>query len=179
MKRILITVVIILVSTLFFNRSYPENSFSYQYNSLALSGEVGEKAAEFELYTLSGEKLKLSDYSGKVVILDFWATWCPPCRKGIPDLIDLQKSFKDELVVIGISLDQPSARANLEAFIKQYGINYHVVLGNVEVAMAYGNIQAIPTSFVLNRKGVIVNKFVGLVNKSEYKKIIEELTKTK
>ena len=129
--------------------------------------EMGNNAApDFTLYTLDGEEVRLSDYLGKVVILDFWATWCAPCRKGIPDLISIQNEYKDELVVIGISLDQPATQDKLVPFIESYGINYPVVLGNIEVSDAYGNIQAIPTSFIIDQEGNIINKHIGLIPKS-------------
>ncbi len=135
------------------------------------------KAPDFALLTLDGEKVKLSDYAGKVVILDFWATWCPPCRRGVPDLISIQKEYKDDLVIIGISLDQPSTQKDIQPFIEEFGINYPVVLGNQEVSMAYGNIRAIPTSFVIDREGNIANKFVGLVPKSTLIDAIKPLLK--
>jgi peroxiredoxin len=129
-------------------------------------------APDFTLYTLDGEEVRLSDYLGKVVIIDFWATWCAPCRKGIPDLVSIQNEFKDDLVVIGISLDPPATQDELAPFIKQYGINYPVVLGNIKVSDAYGNIQAIPTSFIIDQEGNIINKHIGLVPKS---KLLEEI----
>ena len=140
-----------------------------------LTGKISsdEKLApEFSLYTLDGDEIRLSDYAGKIVILDFWATWCPPCRKSIPDLISIQKEYKNDLVIIGISLDQPSTQGELQPFIESYGINYPVVLGTLEVVEAYGNIQAIPTSFTIDGEGKIINKHVGLVPKST---LVEEI----
>ncbi len=136
------------------------------------SNMVSDAAPNFTLYTLDGDEVKLSDYLGKVVILDFWATWCAPCRKGIPDLISIQNEYKDDLVVIGISLDQPSTQDQLVPFIESFGINYPIVLGDLEVSAAYGNIQAIPTSFVIDKEGNIINKHIGLVPKST---LIEEI----
>ncbi len=86
-----------------------------------------------------------------------------PCRKGIPDLISIQNEYKDDLVVIGISFDQPATQDQLVPFIENYGINYPIVLGNIEVSAAYGNIQAIPTSFIIDQEGNIINKHIGLV----------------
>ena len=131
-----------------------------------------EKAPDFTLLTLDGKEVKLTDYSGKIVIIDFWATWCGPCRKGIPDLVSIQKEYKDELVVIGISLDQPSTQSSLQPFIDHFGINYLIVLGTQEVSVAYGNIQAIPTSFIIDGERNIVQKHIGLVSKET---LIEEI----
>jgi thiol-disulfide isomerase/thioredoxin len=134
-----------------------------------------DKSPDFELYTLDGEAIKLSDYFGKIVIVDFWATWCGPCRMAVPELVELQREYENELIIIGISLDQPYTQRNLKPFIKQYGINYPVVLGNQEVVEAYGNIRGIPTSFIINAEGEIVNKFTGYVPKSYYVTEIEKL----
>jgi thiol-disulfide isomerase/thioredoxin len=131
-------------------------------------------APNFDLTSTKGKTIKLSDYRGKVVIVDFWATWCPPCRKGIPDLIELQKEFKNDLVVIGVSLDQDT-KSDVVPFIKKYGINYPIVYGTNQVIMDYGSINAIPTSFVINKEGKIVDKHIGLVPKSEYEKKIKEI----
>ena len=138
----------------------------------------GDKAPDFELYALDGEVIKLSDYIGKIVLLDFWATWCGPCRMAIPDLVELQNKYENDLVIIGISLDQPYTQQNLKPFIEKYGINYTIVLGTLEVVEAYGNIRGIPTSFVINREGKIVNKFTGYVPKSYYVTEFNQLMST-
>ncbi|MCL5030650.1 MAG: TlpA family protein disulfide reductase [Bacteroidetes bacterium] len=122
------------------------------------------KAPNFTLVDTQGKKVSLSDYKGKVVIIDFWATWCPPCRRGIPDLIDIQKQFKNEVVVLGISVDTDT-KGDVPSFIKNMGINYTVLFATPEVVQAYGNIDAIPTSFIIDKKGKIVNQHVGLTPK--------------
>ena len=133
------------------------------------------KAGENDNY---GSELTLNDLRGKVVILDFWATWCPPCRKGVPDLIQLQKEFGDQLVVIGISLDAISrggATANdVVPFIKEYGINYPVVKGDMNIVQQYGGIQSIPTSFVVDRRGFVISRHVGLAPLETYREEIEK-----
>jgi cytochrome c biogenesis protein CcmG/thiol:disulfide interchange protein DsbE len=136
--------------------------------------EGGEKADDFKLISTDGKELKLSDFKGKIVLLDFWATWCGPCRRGIPDLIDLQKKYKDDLVVIGISLDRET-KNDVIPFIKEFKINYSVVYGDAAVVKAYGNIQSIPTSFVIDREGKLVDQHVGLMPKSVYENEIKKL----
>lgn len=136
--------------------------------------EASELAPNFDLTSTNGKNIKLSDYRGKIVIVDFWATWCAPCRKGIPDLIELQKEFKDNLVVIGISLDQDT-KPDVIPFINKYGINYPVVYATNQVIIDYGSINLIPTSFIINREGEIVDKQVGLIPKSKYEIKIKEL----
>lgn len=170
MLKNLITVMLLIMTTTLFGC---EGKSSQIGKTPEAAGNIDdEKAPDFTLLTLNGEEVKLTDYSGKIVILDFWATWCAPCRKGIPDLVSIQNEYKDEIVVIGISLDQPSTQRNIQLFIDHFGINYPVVLGTQEVSVAYGYIQAIPTSFIIDGERNIVQKHVGLVSKAI---LIEEI----
>jgi thiol-disulfide isomerase/thioredoxin len=139
-------------------------------------GIGNNKAPEFSLPSTDGKIVRLSDYKGKVVILDFWATWCGPCRKGIPDLIEIQKEFGKDVVVIGISLDDRTKK-DVVPYMKKVGINYPVAYGTLEVTELYGGVEGIPTSFVINRKGEIVDKHVGLIPKSEFIDQINKLLK--
>ena len=123
------------------------------------------------------EMLSLSDYKGKVVIIDFWATWCPPCIKGIPDLIELKKENKDSnFEVIGISLDSftrgGATKDKVSPFMQEKGINYPIVVGDPQVAQLYGGIRSIPTSFVIDKEGYIVSYYQGLVSLEQLKKDI-------
>lgn len=121
----------------------------------------------------SADQVSLSDYKGKVVIIDFWATWCPPCRKGIPDLIELKSEFKDQGVeVIGIALDditqRGTSKADIPPFMKEYGINYPILVGDPNVTQQYGGIRSIPTSFVIDKEGYILSYYQGLISKEQY-----------
>ena len=137
---------------------------------------TNDLAPGFTLKLTDGKDIKLSDHKGKIVIIDFWATWCPPCRRGIPDLVEIQKKYQKEVLIIGISLDNET-KPDVVPFIKQYKINYPVAYGNMEVVTAFGNIQAIPTSFIIDQAGKIVDKHIGLVDKSAYINKITELLK--
>lgn len=143
----------------------------------ARAAVAGDAAPDFTLESVDGGQVSLSDYQGKVVLLDFWATWCPPCRKGIPDLIELNNKYGDDLVVIGISVDRQNTIGAVPGFVEEYGINYPVVYMNEDVIQAYGAkygaIQSIPTAFVLNRDGVMVKKQVGLAPKEVFQQVIE------
>ncbi len=134
-----------------------------------------EPAPAWKLTDLNGKTVQLSDFKGKVVILDFWATWCGPCRAEIPDFVALQDQYRDKgLVVVGISLDQDGAKV-VAPFAKHYKINYPIVLGDDNVASQYGNIQAIPTTFIIDSNGNIVGSHEGVTEKSVFEAEIKKL----
>lgn len=121
-----------------------------------------ESAPSFHVISFSGQPLDPSEWKGKVVILNFWATWCTPCRYEIPELMQLQKRFPGSLEVVGLSVDESPA-AQVKEFVKQIGFTYPVAMASEKLQDEYGGILALPTSFVLNRQGQVVQKHVGLV----------------
>jgi peroxiredoxin len=126
------------------------------------SGLASRAAPDFALKDLNGRICRLADHRGKVVLLNFFATWCGPCHQEITDLVRLYERFKDKgLEIIGVSLDQ-GGEAVLRPFVKHYGISYPIVLGTSEVMLDYGGIKGIPTTFLIDRNGIISNYFVGL-----------------
>src|SRR5271163_4632034 len=120
-----------------------------------------DAAPEFKLTSLDGKPLTLADSRGKVILLNFWATWCGPCRAEIPDLIGLQKKYQERLQVIGLVVDDDDTEA-IKMFAESSGINYPVALASNEIRMHYGGIGALPTSFLLDGEGRIVQKHEGL-----------------
>lgn len=144
----------------------------------ALAQEVpsaGAPAPGWKLTGLDGKTVKLSDFRGKVVILNFWATWCMPCRVEIPHFVELQKQYGDRgLAIIGVSLDEQGPEV-VKKFVKQIGMNYLVVTGNEKIVAAYGGIEGIPTTFVIDRKGRIVRGYIGYNDKAVFEKEIQSL----
>lgn len=125
-----------------------------------------EYAPDFSLESLTGDMISLSQFKGQVVLVDFWATWCPPCRQSIPELVKLQEKYRENgLIILGLSLDDPQQANNeyLRAFAKHFKINYPILRANLDVVKAYnGNVQmAIPTLFVVARDGKMVDRHVG------------------
>ena len=126
-----------------------------------------DPAPDLKAKDVNGNELSLEAYKGKVVLLNFWATWCGPCRAEIPSLIRLQEAYKDRLQVIGMDVDDDDPE-QLRAFVKGQGINYPVAMTSLPVRLAYGGIGALPTLFVINRDSKVVQKHVGLFNPALY-----------
>jgi len=133
-----------------------------------------DPAPDFKLKDLDGHDLSLEPLKGKVVLLNFWATWCGPCRVEIPSLILLQNRYKDRLQIVGMDVDDDDESVVREV-VKNESINYPVALTSPEVRMAYGGIGALPTLFVINTEGRIVQKHVGLYNPALYETEVRAL----
>lgn len=126
-----------------------------------------EPVPTFNLQSFSGQTLNPAEWRGKVVILNFWATWCGPCRYEIPELMALQKEFPNSLQVVGLSVDE-APPAEVKQFAERMGITYPVAIASDQLQNRFGGILALPTSFVLDRQGRIVQKHVGLVPQDYY-----------
>src|SRR6202453_3196265 len=109
-----------------------------------------QPAPAFLVRDINGGVVSTADWHGKVVLLNFWATWCPPCREEVPELVDLQTRYKDRLQVIGISMDDPEDVRTVKKFAMQEGVNYPIVMASREIILEYGGVPALPTSFVVN-----------------------------
>lgn len=153
--------------------SEKQSSTTQNKTSPVVKKEQANIAPQFTLYDLEGYPVSLSNFLGKVVILDFWATWCPPCLKEIPHFIELYEEYKDKgLEIIGVTLDDPAATKD---FVESWQIPYTIVMGTEKVSRDYGNISAIPTTFVLNKNGEIYKKYVGYREKEVFEKDLHEL----
>jgi peroxiredoxin len=126
----------------------------------APKGRTGAGAPDFTVTDIQGKKLSLSDYKGKVVLLDFWATWCAPCLEEIPHFIEMQQSLGPQgFQTIGISMDD--GPKPVERFYQEHKLNYPVAVGDSKLADSYGGLYGLPVTFVINRDGQIRKKFVG------------------
>ncbi len=135
--------------------------------------ELSGTAPSFTLSAIDGKTVSLADFRGKVVILDFWATWCPPCRREIPDFVSLQKQYAGQgLQIVGIALDEPD---KVQMFAQANQMNYTVLLGDDEVSARYGGISGIPTTFIIDRTGKIVERFEGFRPRETFEETIKKL----
>ena len=123
-------------------------------------------APDVQLETLDGDTVRLSDYRGQVVVLNFWATWCPPCRREIPDLMRLQDRFGDRgLRVVGVSLDR-EGKAVVQRYVDDIGIDYTVDIDDGSIARAFGGVPALPTTYIIGRNGRIRGRVPGLATEA-------------
>lgn len=126
-----------------------------------------DPAPALQVNDLDGKPISLDDVKGKIVLLNFWATWCGPCRAEIPDLIELQKKYKDQLAIIALATDEDEP-AEVKKFAQKAGINYRIGMATDPLRLAYGGIPALPTAFVIDAQGRVVQKHIGLNDPSIY-----------
>uniref|UniRef100_A0A7V3ZWV5 TlpA family protein disulfide reductase n=1 Tax=candidate division WOR-3 bacterium TaxID=2052148 RepID=A0A7V3ZWV5_UNCW3 len=141
-----------------------------------LSAQQKKIAPDFTVTTIDGKMVSLSELRGKAVILDFWATWCPPCRKEIPGFVELKKKYGKKLEIIGISVDRSVNQ--VKEFYRKNKMNYPVAMATKEILESYNAIyrlQYIPTTFIIDKEGYIHDVKVGFVSKDEFEKLIQKL----
>lgn len=132
-------------------------------------------APDFSLKDATGATLKLSDLKGKVVLLNFWATWCGPCKVEIPWFIEFQQTYKDRnFSVVGVSMDD-DGWTSVKPYVTEKKINYRIVIGDDMLAKVYGGVESLPTTFIIDRSGRIATSHVGLVSKKQYENDIQHL----
>src|ERR1700730_8520319 len=133
-----------------------------------------EVAPPFLLRDINGKIVSTADFKGKVVILNFWATWCPPCREEIPELVQLQAKYKDRLLVVGASEDDDGPQ-KVQQFAQQHGMNYPIVMATRELIDNYGGVPALPTSFLIDPQGRVMMKHTGLYEYEVYEREVRAL----
>jgi peroxiredoxin len=141
----------------------------------SVAGKTESKLApDFTLPDLSDKPLTLSSLRGKVVLLDFWATWCTPCREEIPEFVKLQDKYRDQgLQIVGISMDD--GPEPVRDFYKKFQMNYPVVMGDAKTGSAYGGVLGLPIAFVVDQQGKIVSRHIGATDVSVLEKEVVAL----
>jgi cytochrome c biogenesis protein CcmG/thiol:disulfide interchange protein DsbE len=142
----------------------------------SLQNAVGQPMPAFSLKDVNGQAVRPVDYKGKVVLLDFWATWCGPCKVEIPWFIELERQYKDQgFAVLGVSMDEDGWTA-IKPYVQKMQMNYRVLLGNDDVSTAYGGLDSLPTTLLIDRQGKIASVHVGVsMGKEEFKNAIVQL----
>lgn len=185
MSKILFTSIILSLGFILFscnNQAQTEEAKPVQTNKTEQKEDTEsekqvnfQKAPDFALKNSKGETIHLSSFEDKVIILNFWATWCGPCRREIPGFVNLYKKYNEEgLEIIGVSVDQNGWEA-VNPFVKNYNINYPILMFNHNVVRDYGGIRGIPTTFIINREGKIIEKIVGLRPDAYFEQKVKEL----
>jgi peroxiredoxin len=170
-RILLIILTAALVGWIFYGRSSPRPVQA----AGVKPGKDRHDAPDFALKDAAGKVVHLSDYKGKVVLLDFWATWCGPCRIEIPWFTEMQRKYKDEgFAVLGVSMDDEGWEV-VKPFLSQAGVNYRVVIGNDETAQMYGGVDALPTTFLIDRDGKIAAVHIALTDKKDFEDGVEQL----
>jgi len=127
---------------------------------------AGKVAPDFTLQTLDGKSVTLSSLRGRGVLLNFWATWCGPCKIEMPWFVELQKEYGPQgLQIVGVAMDDSSPQ-DIQTFVKEMGVNYPILLGKEAVGQAYGGVDVLPTTFFIDRDGKIVSREFGLQSRS-------------
>jgi cytochrome c biogenesis protein CcmG/thiol:disulfide interchange protein DsbE len=141
-----------------------------------LNDSVGQPMPAFSLKDADGQTVHPADYKGKVLLLDFWATWCGPCKIEIPWFMDFERQFKDQgFAVVGVSMDEDGWNA-VKPYVQKMKMNYRILLGNDDVSSAYGGLDSLPTTLLIDRQGKIASVHVGItMGKEEFKNAIVQL----
>jgi cytochrome c biogenesis protein CcmG/thiol:disulfide interchange protein DsbE len=178
MKRSVIAVVAVVVALMLFAGVRSSRRRHASGPALTPSASIGKPAPDFTLEDLEGKQVRLSDFRGKAVLLDFWETTCGPCKVEIPWLVELQNQYRAQgLEIVGVALDD-SGRANIQKFAKEMGMNYTILQGRDGVGDEYGVIGW-PTTYFIDRSGKIVEADEGLVSRGEIESNIKKALQTK
>lgn len=140
---------------------------------------------EFVLTTTKDEKIKLTvskqaifskQLEGKIVLVNFWAPWCEPCKKEMPSFVKLQEKYKDDFIILGVLFDKQSTKEEVDSFLKKYKVNFPITVGeeNFKLAKVFDNVKMIPESFLYTKDGIFIEKFIGEISEARLEKYILE-----
>lgn len=165
---VVVAVAVMISSAVFYSRKHSTLPAPSSNTTASLQGNVqGVAAPDFTLKSLDGKDVRLSDYKGKAVLLNFWATYCQPCKIEMPWFAELQKQYAPQgLEVVGVAMDDVTPET-IKKFASDLGVNYPILIGKESVADLYGGMQFLPTTFYIDRQGKIVDRVFGLVSHSE------------
>jgi peroxiredoxin len=174
-KKVIAAVVLIALLTVAIvqamdKKAEPENISQEAANMEGL--KIGAKAPDFELKTLTGETVKLSDLQGKKVMINFWATWCPPCKAEMPAMEQYSKEAGDDVVILAVNIDP---HLDVKAFVDKNGITFPIPLDEEDKVNEMYQILSIPTTYFIDSKGLIGNKYIGAMNHETMKQFMSEL----
>ena len=155
--------------------SHEEGAIADEDQGAACEADAKPANMDFVLKDLDGNDVKISAHKGKVILLNFWATWCGPCKAEIPGFVELQDKYKKDLVIVGFSVDDTADKAR--AFAAEYKINYPIMLGlgREDIQDAYGPIWGIPASFLISKDGKVCKRHMGIAPKAVFEKEIKAL----
>ncbi|WML44481.1 TlpA disulfide reductase family protein [Neobacillus sp. PS3-40] len=177
-KKIIASVVLITLLTVAIvhamdKKATPETKTTETQRSTKSDGlTVGAKAPDFELKTLSGEKVKLSSLKGKKVMLNFWATWCPPCKAEMPEMEQFYKQGNKDVVILAVNIDP---QLDVKGFADKNGITFPILLDEDDSVNGMYQILSIPTTYFIDRNGIIQNKYTGSMKLDMMKKFTDEI----
>jgi len=175
----LVVVAVVIAGMLYFGYHQARRSASAGGSGASFSGiTISKPAPDFTLESISGQSIRLSDLRGKAVLLNFWATWCAPCKIEMPWFVELQNEYGSQgLQIVGVAMDD-SSKEDIAKFARDMGVNYPVLIGKEAVGEEYGGVPALPESFFIGRDGKIVDKIIGLKGKAEIEDSIKKALST-
>ncbi len=173
--KLFLTALVFFVSLTLFTSCNQDNKSTENAKMKSGANADAKTAYQFELVTLDGKKITLDDFKGKVLLLDFWDTWCPPCKAEIPHFVDLYSTYNEKgLEILGVAFGREGKKV-VDNFVRDYNINYTNALANQNIVYGYGGINSIPTTFLIDKEGKIYKKYIGYNDKSVFENDIKAL----
>ena len=167
-NAVVLSIVVVVVAAMIYTGAYKSRQQAPLGPDVAVQGNLtGQMAPDFELKTLDGRTVKLSDYRGKAVLLNFWATWCGPCKIEMPWFVEFKNKYAAEgFEILGVTTEE-TKNESIQRFADEMGVNYVVLRGTQAMEQQYGGVLGLPQSFYIGRDGRIVEQAAGLISKSD------------